>query len=160
MLIRHYQRHSRPHHQFPALILIDTRWQHRLQQTGICRWLIFNKLWKQNRLPVAWDSVFLDGVKEQPSFSKYPTDPVNSRSRLWLPGWGYSPPSSNTPNRGRQSVLSARNNFFQPYVSPSNFSFIHTVYTLLELKLREKKSHCGSESKSGAQLTSMRTTVA
>ena len=58
-LIRHYQqRHSRLHHQFPAIILMDTRWQPRWQPTGISQ---FNKLWKQVRLPVVPDSGFLDG---------------------------------------------------------------------------------------------------
>ena len=58
-LIRHYQqRHSRLHHQFPAIILMDTRWQPRWQPTGISQ---FNKLWKQSRLPVVPDSGFLDG---------------------------------------------------------------------------------------------------
>ena len=58
-LIRHYQqRHSRLHHQFPAIILMDTRWQPRWQPTGISQ---FNKLWKQSRLPVGPDSGFLDG---------------------------------------------------------------------------------------------------
>ena len=58
-LIRHYQqRHSRLHHQFPAIILMDTRWQPHWQPTGISQ---FNKLWKQVRLPVVPDSGFLDG---------------------------------------------------------------------------------------------------
>ena len=34
-----------------------------------------------------------------------------------LPGWGYTPPASNTPNR-HSDTLGMRNNLFQPYSSP------------------------------------------